>query len=168
MKYGLILDVPSEEDYVFGGFTKLPKEVLQPDGQWDDWLVETEIQRKKIETQNCVAFGSTTILEILLKRKDKLENFSDRQLGIVSNTDPHSGNTTKRVAQAIRDFGLIPEEMLPFEEFNSPSDYYEPKPLPKKLLEKGQEFLEEYEVLYENVPTDIETIKINLTFAPCW
>jgi hypothetical protein len=165
-KYGLIISKPEPQDYVLGGLSKLPREVLQPDGQWDKYLVEKETQSKMIETQNCTAFGTTSALEIILERKKVEKNFSDRYVGIIANTDPYRGNTPHAVAQAIRHFGLVPEEMLPFEDFDKPEDYYKPKPPTQDLLDEGKRFLEEYKILHEYVPLNVEAIKESLQYSP--
>ena len=55
--------------YILGGQTKLPKIVLQPTGQWDEFLPEMELQfEPDFDTYNCTAFGSLNGIEMLMKR----------------------------------------------------------------------------------------------------
>ena len=68
--YGFIPDKIQPEDYVFGGIGIPTEPVLQPDGQWDVFLPEGEMQAKNgVETFACTAFGTTSAIEILMKRK---------------------------------------------------------------------------------------------------
>ncbi len=67
--YGLQILPPKQTDYVLGGLTKLPKTVLQPTGQWDAFLPLPEFQYlNNFESMSCTSFGTTSALEILLKR----------------------------------------------------------------------------------------------------
>jgi len=43
--YGYIKDFQTRDNYVLSGLTKTPEIVLQPNGQWDDFLPEREIQK---------------------------------------------------------------------------------------------------------------------------
>ena len=159
--YGLKFEKPVKgKDYELGAFSSVPKEVLKPDGQWD--IPEFEHQASIFETQNCVAFGTTSILEMLLAEKyDEEKNFSDRYVGIIANTDPYGGNTPHKVIQAIRHFGLIPEEKLPYT--SSLEEYYKPKP-PTEFLDEGKKFLKNYTIKHEFVSTD--KIKEALQYSP--
>lgn len=68
--YGLHIDpVGDPNAYTLGGLTELPKEILQPDGQWDDYLPEVELQfEEQFDTYNCTAFGTTSIIEMLIRK----------------------------------------------------------------------------------------------------
>ena len=69
--HGFLKPVIKPEDYVLGGFRSAPFEVLQENGQWDAYLPAIELQSTpRYETNGCVAFGTTSCVEILMKRKD--------------------------------------------------------------------------------------------------
>jgi uroporphyrinogen-III synthase len=68
-KFGFTPPVITEDNYVLGGLTTLPKIVLQVDGQWDKFLPEFELQTDPdFDTFNCVAFATTSAVELLVKR----------------------------------------------------------------------------------------------------
>lgn len=153
-KYGFLPPVITVSDYIFGSLDKtktLKGEVLRPDGQWDNDLPEDEMQnRYYFESYNCSNYGT-------LNCKDTLENAlygsvrddSERFLGVVSGTS-HAGNNPHGVAEAIRKYGLIPEEELPWSpDINSWEEYYSPKPMTKVYLDMGKVWLKKYEFKHE-------------------
>jgi len=93
---GFIPDVIYPEDYVFGS-GQLRSEMLQPGGQWDEYLPSDELQKRNgLETMNCTVYGTLNCLEILLKRKYGIdENFSERYVGIAAGTTT-AGNSPTR------------------------------------------------------------------------
>src|SRR3990167_3596110 len=114
--YGFLPDIVKPEDKILGGLGALPKVVIQPDGNWKDFLPEREVQKKKIDTYNCTAFGTENIVVTFMKRVFGIdENKSERALGIVSGTRP-PGNSPSVVLDKVRHKGLIPESDLPFSE----------------------------------------------------
>lgn len=148
---GFLPPYVEEEEYLFG---KLKPETLQEDGQWDNFLPPFEPQKKNVETSNCTGFTTTSIIEMLLKRKyGEVKNFSDRALGIVAGTYP-PGNTPSKVAEAARKKGLIEEPYLPFiNDITNVDAYYSPNPLPAHLLRKMKQFLAVYDIGHEWVFT---------------
>jgi hypothetical protein len=95
-----------------------------------------------------------------LKKKGYLDengliNFSDRWIAKKSNTGyintdtnggDNRGNTQNKVAQTIRDFGLIPETKWAFDVKNVKEYYKEP---PVELDALGQEFNKYFDIRYE-------------------
>ena len=148
-KYGFLKPEIKPDDYVLGA-GKIPEEVLQENGNWLLLLPIFEKQKKGTETYNCTAFGTTSALEILMKKKfGEEKNYSDRALGIMAGTFP-PGNDPNTVAQALRDNGLINEELLPFsDDIDSVEKYYSPKPLPDNLVEAAKEFTNTYDFKHE-------------------
>ena len=141
-----------EEDYILGD-GMLQGEVLQPDGQWLDYLPDPELQKRRgVETSNCVGFNTLENVEILLKRKyGGVHNYSERALGIMAGTYP-PGNDPHKVAETIRKQGLVPEYELPFtENILTVDEYYNPKPLPESLIQRGKEWLFWYDFKHEYV-----------------
>ena len=175
MNFGFKPDIITDDNYVLGG-NKLPKIVLQPDGDWSKYLPEYEPQSKRgIETQNCTSFGTLSAIEMMKRRiYKKTVNYSDRFLGIVADTNPLNGNTPHTVCEAIRKNGLVKESDLPFDDkIKSPKDYYQPKPPPDSLIQKGLKWLKLYDFGHEWVftPTTapdnkVEAIKEALKYSP--
>ena len=83
-------------------------------------------------------------------------DFSDRFIAILSGTR-QSGNSIKKVADAIRKNGLIPETMFPYRKSMSWLNYYGYTQTPNtrlitsKFRAMGQEFLERFPINYEFV-----------------
>jgi hypothetical protein len=173
-QYGFIPPEIIPRDYVLGSERATPVEVLQSDGQWDEYLSVDEIQAKNdIDTQNCTGYGTLNCLEILFKRKFGIEtNFSERYVGIMANTDPkRGGNNPQKVIETIRTVsGLINESFLPYDDsIDTLEEYYSPKPMTSDLLRKGKQWLTEYILKHEWVyvgKQSIEKIKEALTHSP--
>ena len=120
-------------DYLFGS-QQVVGNVLRADGDWRPYLPPTELQRRNgIESSSCFIEAQqhslATILEEQFNLKD--QNYSARFNFIFAQGTPAGGDTLKG-AQTFRDYGLIPDTMLPFsdkikswEEFNSFKDGYE-------------------------------------------
>ena len=150
MNHGLILPTSiAPEEYVFGA-SPIKKEVLKPDGQWDEFLPPNEYQnRNLLETYNCTAYGTLNCIEILLRFKfGMFEDFSERFTGVAAGTRP-PGNNPHIVCQAIRHTGLISDKLLPFGDINQVEKYYSPDPLTADLLYSGKSWLDKWEFMHE-------------------
>lgn len=122
MKYGFIPPQIDSTQYVLGGFTSLPKVILEPTGQWDKYLPEYEPQHENFETYGCTVWGTLNAIEILEKRlTTKESNYSERYIYNIVPIRPPGGDP-HAVADAIREAGLIPDEPTPatFAEFCMP------------------------------------------------
>lgn len=152
--------VRTRDQYVLGGFTKLPKIILQPDGQWDDFLPPDEFQKnEKFDSYNCTGFAITNALEILMKRLGKEKNWSERGLGIAAGTFP-PGNTIQKVVETVRTKGLIDDKLLPFSNWiETPEEYYSPNPLPEVLKQEGLLLVDQEEIQHEWVDNWREALK---------
>ena len=139
LNLGFQPDVIVPEDYVLGGF-QVPTDMLEPQGQWDRWLPEKEVQKRNIETFNCTAFATTNQIEIYEARKFNTNvNYSDRYLGSLAGTYP-PGNSPHRVLETVRKIsGLIEEEELPFGG-ETAHEYYRVN-IPSESLNKGKKWL---------------------------
>lgn len=136
---------PDPESYIFGS-GNVKGEILQPDGDWRDFLPANEIQNiNNVETFGCSGFGTSNAIEAYMKRKFGGDyNYSDRAIGIIAGTT-EQGNDPQTVCEAIRNKGLIPEADLPFTDaIHSTEEFYSPKPLPKLLKDEGDGWLEAY------------------------
>ncbi|MEK6880130.1 MAG: hypothetical protein AABY22_11000 [Nanoarchaeota archaeon] len=148
--YGYVPDIVSDEDYVFGGLN-LPTEILQENGQWDEFIPADEIQRtERYDTFGCTIFGTLNALEFLFKRLfGETKNWSERFVYIFSQTRP-PGNSPKTIIEAIRkQCGVIDDDFLPILKAETYEDYIQPDPLPVLLTWKGEEFLQNYKINYE-------------------
>ena len=154
--HGFIPDVIVPEDYVLGGFSKSPYDVLELDGQWDGALDYSDLQAKNgLETMNCTSYGTLNCLELLYIRKfGTKQDYSERYVGVVAETAP-SGNSPKKVIDTIRKIcGLLDEIRLPFgPEINTWDGYYSPNPMTQEYLMAGLNWLKGHTINYEWVFT---------------
>ena len=162
------------DQYVFGA-GKIPEVVLQADGQWDKFLPVFEKQyTDKLETFGCTVFGTLNAREILkIKISGIEENYSDRDLYIISNTAP-PGNDPHVVAEILRLKGASFEKTLPFR--MDIKDLIEFASFELKEAELNKErlvSLERFEYLHEWVFTNNTSLKNkqalmlrNLQFSP--
>lgn len=165
MKFGYVKDYITRDHYVLGGISSVPKIVLQPDGNWSQFVPTDEYQNIFTETYNCTGFGTLNCLETLLNRQfNSLQNYSDRFVGISAGTYP-PGNSPHKVAESIRAHGLVPEFMLPFsKEIDTADKYYSPNPLLENLKQAGLLWTDLYELKHEWV--DFKDIPEALTYSP--
>lgn len=150
---GFIAPVITEDNYVLGA-GMVPKVVIKPDGDWTN-IPDKEDQNKKFETYNCTSFNTLNRIEQLeYLLTGKWPNYSDRFVGIIAGTKP-PGNDPHTVAEAIRKYGLVPEEMLPFsDDLENVDEYYSFKGGDEVACYKaGQEWLKKWEFMHEYVFT---------------
>ncbi len=145
--YGFVKPSITNDNFVFGSALSLGQEILQHDGQWDDYLPAYEIQDDKFETAACTIYGTENCIEILSKKLyDQEFNFSERYPYILAPIRPPGGDPHK-VAECIRHFGLVEQWDLPmtdtFEEFVLPD------PMSDYLLKKGKRWLEKNDFGHE-------------------
>lgn len=164
--YGLTFEEIKKEDYVLGGFSRMPKEALQEDGDWTNHLPEKEFQNlNAIEPYACVAFTVLNCSEILIKRKyGEDTNYSDRFLAAISGTK-EGGNSPQRVCEFLRKVGVVPQEVWPFNKsIDTFGKFYED--IPPKLYELAKEFNERWVFKHEYVPTNHKAISEAITLSP--
>lgn len=150
-----------DTDFIYGSGQITTSDILMKDGNWFDVLPkegELQVIRKKTETYNCTAAAITNQTETYLKKKFGIDvNYSERFVGIMAGTKP-PGNDPNKVYDAIRKYGLIPEDMLPSfsDDIQSIEDYYSFKGADKdKCIEEGKKWLEKYSFWYDDVPQDL-------------
>ena len=174
-KYGFKKPVIDKTHY-FQGDGNVPRVVLQEDGNWEQFLPDPEEQnRRGIETYDCTGFAILNGIETLFLRLYGIKiNYSDRWVGIIAET-VEGGNDPHIVCEAIRKYGLIPEEMLPFsDDIQDIKEYYSFKGANiGDCYAEGRKWLSQYEFLHtwifnENAPLDekINNMKIAYRYSP--
>ena len=165
--YGYIPDpIDIDRDYIFGGNGNLGGTILQPDGQWLEYVPQGETQYNfGFDTQACVSFGTLSACEILLRRMyDVTENFSDRFLAKASLTTPQ-GNSPQKVGEALRKYGVPREKDYPItEDLTSWERFY--AALPEGIKDLAEQFLTLFSFNHEYVPTNHSSLKSALKYSP--
>lgn len=147
--HGFIAPVISDEDYFAG---TLPEKVINPSGDWRTDLPVPEHQRQNnVEPNSCVTHVIENAIQTLQRFQYKEQHeYAERFIAIMSETDPNRGNNPKRVAQAIRDYGLLPYSALPYDETIDTLDkFYSPKPMTEELKFTAKKFSDDYNFQYE-------------------
>lgn len=174
---GFIEPKIEREHYVLGG-SPIPVKILQPFGNWNDSLPDGEKQFvSKFDTYNCTSFNTLNQIEQYLRKAfNDSTNYSDRWVGIIAGTDPKKGGNDPHVVyEAIRKYGLIPENMLPFsDDIQNVEEYYSFKGADQKACyDAGKKWLDKYDFKHEWVfqpdqPIDekINNMKVSLKYSP--
>jgi len=156
-----------ETDYILGASPIVKKEI---NTNWKDWKPEHEIQAKRyFDTVSCVSYSATDVIEYLftwalhnnqisadnvkwLKDngyfKNGLINFSDRFVAILGETTK-AGAYQYKVGDAIRKYGLIPQDMLPTTDDIISFDEYIGAEITEEMLDLGKEFIKRCPINYE-------------------
>lgn len=156
-----------ETDYILGASPVIKKEI---NTNWKDWKPEHEIQAKRyFDTVSCVSYSATDVIEYLftwalnnnqisqadvkwLKDngyfKNGLINFSDRFVAILGETTK-AGAYQYKVGDAIRKYGLIPQDMLPTTDSIISFEEYIGFEITQEMLDLGKEFIKRFPINYE-------------------
>lgn len=156
--------------YEFKGMTDIEEDILFPDG-CIAYLPESEEQISIFfDIYGCVSFSFNNSLETLIARKIDLEKFSrknikwlkeniyknekpnisDRDLVVMSGTDPDKGNDGWSVFLTAKNKGVTSEEIVPYDlknknyKYNNKLDYYS-----YQRSKKAQEFADEFKKRFE-------------------
>lgn len=170
---GFIAPKIEREHHVLGGSGDIFP-VICADGIWNDMPLK-EYQMKKFETYNCTSFNTLNQIEAYIyKVFGETVNYSDRWLGIIAGTKP-PGNDPHIVMEAIRQYGLIPEEMLPWsDDLQNVEEYYSFKGGDgETCYEEGRRWLEKWDFKHKwafdsNQPNDEKenNLKVSLGICP--
>lgn len=162
-KYGFIKSEVLPQDYIFGD-AQLVADILQADGQWDTHLPVDEFQNQGFEVYACATFGTLNCIETLLNRRFAFtENYSDRYVAKMTNTDVIRGNDPQKIAEFIRKSGDVEEYEWPYD--NTTFDnYYRTPPAP--LNTSAKTFTSHYIFGHDYVPNDPKSMMDALKYSP--
>lgn len=157
-----------EFDWQVGGNSPIQRVSLMPDKDWKKIELEHEIQFNYpalYDTLFCVTYSSLKAIAKLLTYLESLGRFTPTQLAVLNKykkngkynfserfTGTLGGTTTQgayqfKVAQAIRNYGLIPQDMFPLAE--NFQDNIDQKFITQEMLDCGKELLEIISFNYE-------------------
>jgi len=185
---GFIEVKPTKTDYIHSDLGSVAKKRLKENLNWKPFRPAGELQKRSNagETMACVTYSAMNCLEtvinyfIFLVKNEEAEpyqqeivkvferfnlikngeaNFSDRYIAKLSGTSVR-GNNQKNIADAIRHYGLVSEDMWPYAD--GWSNFY--SNIPDEIIKSGQELLKYIEFSYEWVnPVQFNEVKV---FAP--
>jgi len=128
MNYGFIEPVITEDNYVYGdNRIGAVEPVLEEDQDWGEWDFISDVQIKGFDTLNCTGFNTAQSVSKTIWRKFGIKfKPSPRWIGIIAGTDPKKGgNDPHTVCEAIRKYGLVSDEMLPWsDDIKTVEEYY--------------------------------------------
>ena len=168
-----------ERDWIAGANSEIKPDVFVDD--WKAYAVEHEIQwTGKYDTLFCVTYSALSAIASLMMYKIKNNlipatsvkwlqekgyfkngfiNFNERFTGILGETT-NKGAYQFKVANAIKNYGLIPQDMFPLAD--NFYDNIDKKFITKEMYDLGKEFLELFQINYEWV----ENVKEALKYSP--
>ena len=168
VKYGIIKEELRPEYYTFGA-SPLIKKIIQPNGQWDEFLPTDERQQgRRIETMSCTCFSLLNCIETLAKKKlDETWNKSDRYTAKLSGVS-QNGNIMSRVLDSVRKHdGAVNEDVWPSNiDTFSWNEFF--SAVPDDVHQKGLSWLNDYEFGYEAVWNTASQLKEALKYSPLY
>jgi len=166
---GYIHEELKGEDWIFGA-TGIVRKVLREDGQYDNYLPQSEKQqgRNGIDTLACTNFSLANVIEILCKVIwNILYNKNDSFNAVGSGTNPNRGNSMANAADSVRkNNGMINETDRPLPLDFTLQQFYAPHTL--EQITKGKLWLNEYKMNYEAVQPTIYAMKEALKYSPLY
>ena len=143
--YGLVTP-PIYASHYFAG--TLPKDILQLDGDWTNFLPTYESQAVNFETYACGVFGTTNATEILIQKifssnPNYAERYHYNLVGII----PPTGSDPQVVAESIRKNGMLDQAVLPMT--STLQEYETPRPMTVFYISEGKKWLMEHSFLHE-------------------
>lgn len=168
-------------DYILGS-SPVEKTILNESGNWKTYTPEHEKQAfKYFDTLSCVTFSATDTIEYLFNKairdgkilksdiawlkengyfKNCLINFNERFTAILGGTTS-KGAYQYKVGDAIRKYGLIPQDMFSSDVKNQ-EEYLDKTAITNEMYSLGEEFIKRFPINYEWVLN----IKEGLKYSP--
>ena len=160
-------------DWIAGSNSPIDRTVLLPDLKWKPYLSKQEIQFEtefSYDTLFCATYSALKSIasmfnyyirhnlmpaEDLAFLQDYMVNgeinFNERFTGTLGDTDQH-GAYQYKIANAIKNFGLIPQDMFPMAD--NFYDNIDKKFITDEMFAKGRAFMERFYINYEWI-TDV-------------
>lgn len=177
MSNGVLLG-KGQFDWIAGANSAIQRKILVSDGNWKPYQIEHEIQwTGKYDTEFCVTYSALESIGSLFMYflannlispanvkwlkdngyfKNGYINFNERFTAILGGTTIH-GAYQYKVANAIYNFGLIPQDKFPLAD--NFQDNIDPKFITQEMYDLGKEFLKRFSINYEWVNNVKEALK---------
>ena len=163
---GVIIERPEDTDFIIGSALDTPYEVVNPTGEWP-YPIREKQKFNRFDSYGCVSFSGNTspeaqliylmtlpnfprFIKLWLESNgylvDGQPNFSDRYLVKLSGTKRGVGNSIKKVWDAMRHYGCVPEKDWPSWDDMSEDEYF--AEVLQSVINKGMEFLKYFDISY--------------------
>jgi hypothetical protein len=122
----------------------LPQTIINPSGDWRPYAPQYEGQADRYETNGCTVWAAQNAIEFMQKQATGIEpNFSEYFTLILARVFP-PGRPSHYADEAIKDYGLIPADMLPLPD--TEEAYLKHRPtLSRYMLDEGKRWLSKWE-----------------------
>lgn len=166
MNHGFIYRAPEEGDYRQDGNIRLGGLPLLPNGQWDNFLPQDELQDRGLSTMACASFGTLNAIEILERQEfGDTTDWSDRFLAEKSGTT-QNGNDPHTVAETLRKDGTVYESDWPYSpDIKTWGQFYQTPPY-EITIRAQVEFKGKYDFGHQYVKTDPQSMMNALMYSP--
>ena len=157
------------EDYFAGANSPIIYKKRLESGDWTPYCLDEEPQySNKGDSMACVSHSVINAIqaqEYFLTGKKV--NYSKRWLAKMSGTT-RQGNYLNKVADTIRQYGLVLEEDYPAPSSFTWDEYHSniPEPLNLQLLKKGQEWFKKWDFAYEFLQINDANLDYHLKHSP--
>lgn len=160
-------------DYFAGVNSPIEYKVRLQDGNWTPYSFDEEVQwclnnGQYVDQMSCVSHSVINAVQSQeLFLTGKRVQYSKRWLAKMSDTT-RNGNYLGKVAQTIRDFGLVLESDYPTPASYTWEEFYADIPEPKltELKEKGQAWLKRWNFQYEFLAVTDPNLDYHLKHSP--
>lgn len=150
--FGFIEDVVELGAYVLGD-PRVPNIQLVPSGDWEKYLPKYEAQADEYETSGCTVWGWQNGVETFIKGVYGYEpNYSERFNYVLAGVKPDGGANPSKVAQSIRDYGLIDNTLFPMPK--TLLEFVDPLALTNDMRREGENWLKRHDFTYALVWKD--------------
>lgn len=170
---GVLLAPLSPEDYVVGANSPIEYKERLKTGDWTSYMWDNEVQwcsnnGSYVDSMSCVSQSVINCIEAQeFFITGKKVNYSKRWLAKMSGTTAQ-GNYLNKVADTIRQYGLVLEEDYPTPASYTFNEYYQEINAVKlkELMDKGKEWLKKWTFEYEFLAVNDPNIDYHLKHCP--
>jgi hypothetical protein len=178
----VLIEVFDPERYIAGAKSNLEYKVVKESGDWRENKPTGEKQNKGLETYTCTNHAGLNSYEVQQDHQIKTSlmspeayaflrdngyldangkpNYSERYAAIMTGTVYGQGNYVYKTPQLARDFGLIPESMLPFGNPRTWEEFINPAQITQEMMDLAARWKEIFVVQYENIVIAGKTMEV--------
>ena len=150
LNFGYVTPVLKPKDFVLGGINKMPQVIVNSSGDWSSFYPVFESQLfRNFDTFGCTIYAVLNAMEAYLKGVYGVDfNAAERfNFNLLRIRQP--GISPLDALQNVRDYGCIPETLLPVQDGMTFEEYAKPDPMWQWLKDEAKKF--GYDLWYETL-----------------